>query len=389
MAAQPITKYDKQHILDAGLKVVVCVKYAHQIAVDEITCKYMKVRNTENPLQCPMYCAMKSRYEFTEENLAHLNEFTHFRDEVASKPLCKFGDGCYKYIRLEQSMENRLSDLCHMKLYRHPPRKRHIKLQENIHSLVYNEESKENHPFYEPSEIDNTRYQFNKYNGYLSALIHEVMRNGYRSDLCVQCKQSASCTHTDFSILKIVDAKMQHIRHLSMDRPLRRDHMLALVLYTGCDCNYDLCATQRNGKYLKWKWFDYCLYWAIIRLSRRETGSFAVFSGLSGVQLNRRVVENGYFKTFVSTSWQKPVAMEFMGANNSKHGHDHKQQGMIIQIDSQYKDDALTPCCDCSWISKFPDECEILFARSLKGSTTSFSCRILDESKGVQTVTLV
>ena len=31
-----------------------------------------------------------------------------------------------------------------------------------------------------------------------------------------------------------------------------RDKMLALVLYTGCDCNYDLCSSQRNGDYNKW-----------------------------------------------------------------------------------------------------------------------------------------
>ena len=44
-------------------------------------------------------------------------------------------------------------------------------------------------------------------------------------------------------------------------------------------------------------------------------------------------------------------------------------------------------CCDVSWISKFPDDCEILFARSL-GWLDNFSCVILDEVNGVQTVSL-
>ena len=60
--------------------------------------------------------------------------------------------------------------------------------------------------------------------------------------------------------------------------------------------------------------------------------------------------------------------------------------GMIIEIDKKFKDGKFIYCCDVSWISKFPNECEILFARSLQTVAQSFRCRIKDESRGVQTV---
>ena len=51
---------------------------------------------------------------------------------------------------------------------------------------------------------------------------------------------------------------------------LTRAQMLALVLYTGCDCNYDLCAAERGGDFTKWKWFSKLLDEAIVILWRRR-----------------------------------------------------------------------------------------------------------------------
>ena len=138
-----------------------------------------------------------------------------------------------------------------------------------------------------------------------------------------------------------------------------------------------MCSSQRNGDYGKWRWFDYCLYHAIQNLSFCEHGAFSVFTGLNGVKLDRKVVRKGYFVTYVSTSWRRGVSEKFM-----------KGEGMIIQIDKEFKNDDKIYCCDVSWISKFPHECEILFARSIGFGTDGFKCRILDESKGVQTVAL-
>ena len=118
-----------------------------------------------------------------------------------------------------------------------------------------------------------------------------------------------------------------------------------------------------------------------MELSRKEIGSFPVFSGLSGVKLNKRTVDNGYFVTYVSTSWKKEISEMFMGGN----------EGMILEIDKAYKSDVAVYCCDVSWISKFPDECEILFARSTPvefGYNNNFQCIVMDDSKGTQTISL-
>ena len=64
---------------------------------------------------------------------------------------------------------------------------------------------------------------------------------------------------------------------------------------------------------------------------------------------------------------------------------------MIIEFDEKYKDHHEVYCCDVSWISKFADECEILFARSLHvldAGDNEFQCDVLDESSGVQTILL-
>eukprot|EP01084_Bolivina_argentea_P310482 537295_1 len=172
---------------------------------------------------------------------------------------------------------------------------------------------------------------------------------------------------------------MEHIRHKQMSSPLRRDHMLSLILYTGGYCNYDLCSSQRNGDYIKWKWFDFCLYQAIEKLSIRESGSFSVYSGLNHVKMDQKQLKRGWFSTYVSTSWKKEVSQTFMSGT-----------GMMIQIDKSFKDSLVQSCCDVSWISKFQDECEILFSRHIitLNYYDGFKCSVLNESNGIQTVLL-
>jgi len=45
-----------------------------------------------------------------------------------------------------------------------------------------------------------------------------------------------------------------------------RAQMLAIVLYTGCDCNYAMCAAERSGDYDTWRWFSWLLGEALRRL---------------------------------------------------------------------------------------------------------------------------
>ncbi len=87
----------------------------------------------------------------------------------------------------------------------------------------------------------------------------------------------------------------------------------------------------------------------------------------------------GYFVTYVSTSWSKQVAKSFMN-----------DEGMMLHINESFKNSKAINCCDVSWISKFPDECEILFARSVSevNYLIGFECSILDEQNGIQTASL-
>ena len=116
----------------------------------------------------------------------------------------------------------------------------------------------------------------------------------------------------------------------------------------------------------------------------RETGKFSVYSGLNHVKIDEKITMNAYFVTYVSTSWRKNVCKAFMKGTGQK-----KAEGMIIEFDARFKE--LVACCDVSWISKFPDEFEILFARSTDeshdewgGTRENFSCEVLDECKGIQ-----
>eukprot|EP01084_Bolivina_argentea_P282502 483583_1 len=248
------------HVIKKKVSVEVFGQFQHNIISKSIDCPYMSKSTTNNnPINCPIYKAMKEKYQLTQVNLNHLTQFTHLLDEYGQKPSCKYTIDCNAYKRLENG-GNRIDDRCHVKLFRHPPRTRRIKLQENIHSLIINTNWYENVKLHDPILEEYDVYNWNKLDGFLTALINEVIKNGFLYDLCVECGQNDECKHDEYSLLNIADDKINHHRHKLVQSPLNRSEMLSLILYTGCDCNYDLCASQRNGNFGKWKWFDYCLY---------------------------------------------------------------------------------------------------------------------------------
>eukprot|EP01084_Bolivina_argentea_P315961 547575_1 len=245
-----ITKYKIQNIVSKGLSIQIENRFIHKIRENEITCKHMLQNNTTNPNACPIYLSMKKYSAFTEDSLNHLNEYVHFYDECNDKTKCKYGQKCFAFVRLENGGNN-LADQCHMKLYRHPPRRRTIRLEENMKMFMINKKYTDNHYVYVPTPQDGVWYYNNK-DGYLNALIFEVIYNKYKADLCLTAED---LEQEHLSILQIVDEKMKAKRHQIMGNPLTRGQMLALLLYTGCECNFDLCASQRKRDYTKWKWF--------------------------------------------------------------------------------------------------------------------------------------
>merc|ERR1719229_119152 len=79
-----------------------------------------------------------------------------------------------------------------------------------------------------------SKYGWNERDGFLKALIAEVIEHGFKSDLCLHCGKNDECKHDEknLSILSVVDEKMNHIRHKKVGSPLDRGQMLALVLYS-------------------------------------------------------------------------------------------------------------------------------------------------------------
>eukprot|EP01084_Bolivina_argentea_P315422 546461_1 len=118
-------------------------------------------------------------------------------------------------------------------------------------------------------------------------------------------------------------------------------------------CSTHLCSTQSNNNYIFWKWFDYCLYSAINKLSQKERGNYKTYVSLnSNIKLLFEFIECGFFKTYLSTTWIKDIAMK------------HLKNGIIFEIDEEFRKNSIS--CDVSWISKYGNnECEILIARSI------------------------
>eukprot|EP01084_Bolivina_argentea_P271282 461547_1 len=243
-----ITDYMQYNIMQKGLNLLLDIEiYKHNIQSLNITCPHM-VNNDIN--ECPIYSEMRDKYVYSKQNLNHIMNHCHFRDEYVQKPECIYNSECYAFKRL-QNGGNKTSDLCHINLFSHPPRNKTLTLASDVHPFSLNEEWCDNVPLYDPDDYDQNEYGYNEKDGYLNALIKEIIDNGYETDLSVT--DDADTLH---SILNIVDDKLNSVRHIKMGSPLNKAEMLSIILYTGCDCNYDLCKSQRNGNYKKWKWFD-------------------------------------------------------------------------------------------------------------------------------------
>ncbi len=98
-------------------------------------------------------------------------------------------------------------------------------------------------------------------------LVREVIRNGFEDDLLCKlpCPRNIRNINAITSeecellpIMQVVREKMMHPTHDKMGKPLSNypEAMLALILYTGGHCNYELCRTQREGDFGTWKFFD-------------------------------------------------------------------------------------------------------------------------------------
>ncbi len=92
-------------------------------------------------------------------------------------------------------------------------------------------------------------------------------------------------------------------------------------------------------------------------LSNHEMRNFTLYCGLSGVGFRPGDdLSSIYFSTYLSTSRSRAVAVCFRG-----------KKGVILEIEtlSLPQTDAsgagMGICCDIAWLSKFPEEMEVVF----------------------------
>lgn len=95
------------------------------------------------------------------------------------------------------------------------------------------------------------------------------------------------------TLLLVVDRKMSHPKNMwsaddtavitkekKVGQPrMDRAELLAVVLYTGCDCNYAMCAAERDGDYKTWQWFSALLFLALTIDVDRGRNRPRLFSG--------------------------------------------------------------------------------------------------------------
>ena len=338
------------------------------IMIQKNECKY--------GFNCPIYKKVKNNYEYTEYNYKHLIEKNHFKFDYSNKPQCRYKSECKAFKRVSRINENpknfnchRFDDLCHLCIYRHPPRiVRNDNIMTNFNKLFNFMKKNDMNQFVSANEMND--YPVDVVGMYtVNNLICEILSNGFEKDLCLT---SNDFKNKHYSLLKIVNQKLQSKQYKKYyknvlgvrNNETARASMLSVLLYTGCDCNYDLCKSQRNGNYSKWKCFDDCLYQAISVFHDMEDYSsyfkdntdiiFHLYSGLNRVQLkNKGKIDFCYFPTYLSTSYDKQVSIQFAQNN-----------GMLMQFDSNIVLKKQFKFCSLEWISKFPYECEILVART-------------------------
>ena len=200
----------------------------------------------------------------------------------------------------------------------------------------------------------------------------------------------------EYTLLNKLASKMKHPRHVKMGSPLSKHQMFGIILYTDTKCNSKLTEEliQYNQQDIifapSWKYFDYCLYSAISTLCDCEKHDTNIFTGLTNVYADETKVDGKrsnhlLLKSYQSFSQDLSVAEQFRGCDGLIIGvnlqsiktiefdtscfdqcefNTPNKENLAPQFVFQLKSDgAGLLCCDVSWISKFPNEKEVLVAK--------------------------
>ncbi len=348
--------------------------------------------------KCPIYRRLKERdgkdeKEDNKEDVWHIQNYFHGRRE--RKPLCKNPRNCERVQRLHGRGYSP-EDMRHSLIYRHKMIRQSSMLAKigDLVRMTPMKYCKSKPPqVYVPNwnkmKPKKGREESKEKLAFSLILIEEVIRNGYIEDLLcglgrpkVDMKDLKESDCKLFPIWRFVEEKLMHPKHEKMGYPLESDpsKVLAVILYTGGKCNEDLCKSQREGDYKKWEHFDLCLTLAIHHLSYYHMFDYPLYCGLKGVYFEEADIKWAVFNSYLSTSQSEEVAMSFRG-----------KKGALIKIEGGVKSgfaaegDTSINCCDVSWISKFPNEREILISR---GQHFEWKAKVINETSEGQFVSL-
>ena len=197
------------------------------------------------------------------------------------------------------------------------------------------------------------------------SLKEEVINNGYMNDL-------HKYEHRD--IMDLVNEKLNCKIHQSLPLlyQLNKAEMLAIILYLNGECVYDMITEQcMNGNYLKWKWFDKCLFDAIDKLSFAQHSSYPIYSFIDGKKYKKkaRAFRRGYLNSYITATKSRKIAMTSIN---------HKYGGIVIEWNTSFIS-KYNKCCNVQWISLFPDEQEIIIQRSVTENKL-YGCQVMGQN---------
>ncbi|CAF1161344.1 unnamed protein product [Rotaria sordida] len=300
-----------------------------------------------------------------------MDEFRH------EKTVCRYGRECDAFIRL---IENgyRKDDIGHCSIYFHEGRRGGMTIKDNFGLTKF--VSAFQH--WNPDNWCDTVFWKGQIND--GDLVKELNDNGFDN---VMKPADGPYGHLD----EVVREKLQHPRHKFIGSPLNYQQMLSIILYCGTDAYADMRwdeiqytmqdfteyndRTQNNLKKQKWPIFSKILHEAICCLDKCDSNHrpSTVYHGLRNIEIDPKTFNNHgraslcgrayggdheHFKygTFISTSWDKEIALSFMGS-----------KGSLLKIDltdtTEGNRERIIIGADVSWISKFPIESEFLITR--------------------------
>ena len=336
------------------------------------------------PEECDIYKVAKRLDIHTHPNLQigeeqksqlkkyrqHLFKFLH-----GKKPSCPLKN-CPVKQKWADNQNLNPADRCHSYLFEHFGRARTQDSKQNQEGNLFSYEAK----FAKMNRLDllelNPLLCLQDPRFLLKKLLIEVMNNtltlpGSEEDY-EKIRTVKYVTEQEFPFMKDVYEKVESGKHKQLGNPLNIAEMCVMIFYTiganGDTALYsDLGRAQRSGDFDRWKVWDQLLMSAILKLhlaemkNKKKIPRFydkenkvlsQLYSGLKNIQFDQKE-KIGFFKTYVSTSWDKNVAVTFALQNADK--------GMLMFL--SYDVVETFPNCCVDWISPFP-ESEILFARS-------------------------